>query len=71
MVPKDFGNPFLFTYLMAPDSGGLANFVNYWLELRRADGFRAREFDHWIREQPRAPSEPRWSILRNVLHWVR
>jgi proton glutamate symport protein len=71
VVPRDFGNPFLFTYLMPPDSGEMVSFVNYWLELRRADGFRERELDYWTRGQPRSTNEPRWSIARNVLHWLR
>ena len=71
MVPKDFGSPFLFTYLMPPRSGEMTDFVNYWLELRKADGFQARELDYWILGQPRALSTPRWSILRDVLHWVK
>src|SRR5262245_48364400 len=71
VVPKDFGSPFLFTYLMPPDAGELANFVNYWLELRRADGFRDQQFDYWIKGLPRASAEPRWSVIRNVLHWVK
>jgi len=71
VVPKDFGSPFLFSYLMPPDSGEFANFVNYWLELRRADGFRQQQFDYWIKGQPRASTEPRWSVIHDVLHWVK
>jgi Na+/H+-dicarboxylate symporter/ABC-type amino acid transport substrate-binding protein len=71
VVPRDFGSPFLFTYLMPPNSEELADFVNYWLDLRKADGFQTRESDYWIHGQPRAASTPRWSILRNVLHWTK
>jgi hypothetical protein len=70
VVPKDLGSPFLFTYLMPPDSEQMVHFVNYWMELRRADGFRMRGVNYWILGQPRAVMTPRWSILRNVLHWV-
>ena len=27
-------------------------------------------FDHWIRGNHACSEEPRWSIIRNVLHWV-
>jgi hypothetical protein len=70
VVPTDLGNPFLFTYLMPPDSEQMVRFVNYWLELMRADAFWTREVNYWILGQPRAVTTPRWSILRNVLHWV-
>jgi proton glutamate symport protein len=48
----------------------MVHFVNYWLELMRADAFWTREVNYWILGQPRAGTTPRWSILRNVLHWV-
>jgi hypothetical protein len=48
----------------------MLHFVNYWLELRRADAFWTREAHYWIQGQPRAVTTPRWSIFRNVLHWM-
>jgi len=56
---------------MPPEAGELANFVNYWLELRRTDGFREQQLDYWIKGLPRASTEPRWSVIHNVLHWVK
>ena len=47
----------------------MVHFVNYWLDLRKADGMRAREVDYWLLGQPRTLSTPRWSVLRDVLHW--
>jgi len=38
-------------------------------DLRKADGLRAREFDYWILGQPRTQAAPRWSVVRDVLHW--
>jgi hypothetical protein len=69
VVPADVSNPFLLTYLMPPGSDLLVHFVNYWLDLRRADGMRGREISYWILGKPRATPPPRWSIVRNVLHW--
>jgi ABC-type amino acid transport substrate-binding protein len=69
VMPQGLSNPFLLTYLMPPGSEVMVHFVNYWLELRQADGMRAREEDYWIRGRPRAGAAPRWSIVRNVLHW--
>src|SRR5262249_50369443 len=48
VVPQGLSNPFLLTYLMPPGSEVMVHFVNYWLELRRADGTRAREVSYWI-----------------------
>lgn len=69
VVPQGLSNPFLLTYLMPPGSEVMVHFVNYWLELRRADGMREREVSYWILGRPRVAATPRWNIVRNVLHW--
>jgi ABC-type amino acid transport substrate-binding protein len=46
-------------------------FVNTWIELKRRDGTIDRLYRHWILGQGAVKTAPRWSIVRNVLHWVR
>jgi proton glutamate symport protein len=65
--PSDAGDPYLFAYLLPPDSEQLGNFVNYWLQLKRTDGSEQRERDYWIKRLPRENASPRWSILHNLL----
>jgi proton glutamate symport protein len=65
--PSDAGDPYLFAYLMPPNAEELANFINYWLQLKRSDGSEQQERDYWIKRLPRENASPRWSILRNVL----
>ena len=48
----------------------LAAFVNTWIGLKRKDGTLDAVYKHWILGQDAASVEPRWSIIRNVLHWV-
>ena len=48
----------------------LANFVNTWIALKRKDGTIDATYKHWILGQDAAPRQPRWSIVRNVLHWM-
>jgi ABC-type amino acid transport substrate-binding protein len=48
----------------------LATFVNTWIALKRKDGTFDAAYKHWILGQSAAPRQPRWSIVRNVLHWV-
>src|SRR5262249_57155218 len=67
VVPQGLSNPFLLTYLMPPGSEVLVHYVNYWLDLRQADGMRARETDYWIVGKPRAAAAPRWSVVDNLL----
>jgi ABC-type amino acid transport substrate-binding protein len=48
----------------------LAAFVNTWLALKRKDGTLDAAYRHWILGQDATTRSPRWSIVRNVLHWV-
>ncbi len=47
-----------------------ASFVNTWIALKRKDGTLDAAYRHWILGQDTAQRQPRWSIIRNVLHWV-
>jgi proton glutamate symport protein len=70
VVPTDFGAPFLIAYLMPPNSHQFANFINQWLDLQEVNGFEQRMKEYWLEGKPPPNQQPRWSILRNVLHWV-
>ena len=48
----------------------LARFMTTWIELKKRDGTIDALYDYWIRGINAAPRKPRWSILRDVLHWV-
>ncbi|HEY5813408.1 MAG TPA: cation:dicarboxylase symporter family transporter [Terrimicrobiaceae bacterium] len=67
VVPKDVGNPYLLAYLMPPRADEFEDFVSYWLNLKRTDGFEARQRAYWINRLPREDLAPRWSFIRNVL----
>jgi len=47
-----------------------AQFVNTWIELKRRDGTIVALYDHWILGKHAVKREPRWSVIRNLLHWV-
>ena len=66
VAPSDVGNPYLLAYLMPPGAEEFENFVSYWLNLKRTNGFEARQRAFWVERIPRADPTPRWSILRNV-----
>jgi ABC-type amino acid transport substrate-binding protein len=70
VVPNDFGAPLLIAYLMPPNSDEFANFINQWLDLQKANGFEQQMKDYWLEGKLRRDDRPRWSIVRNVLHWV-
>jgi ABC-type amino acid transport substrate-binding protein len=47
-----------------------ASFVNTWIALKRKDGTIDATYKHWILGQNTAARQPRWSIARDVLHWM-
>ena len=60
--------------LAYPIGGGdqaFARFINTWIELKRKDGTLDGLYRYWILGQDAAPKQPRWSIMRNVLHWTK
>lgn len=46
------------------------NYVNSWIELKKRDGTLDQLYEHWILGRGAAPGGPRWSIARDVLHWI-
>jgi Na+/H+-dicarboxylate symporter len=47
-----------------------ANFVNMWIEMKRRDGSMDILYSHWVLGRDAQKAVPRWSVIRNVLHWV-
>jgi ABC-type amino acid transport substrate-binding protein len=58
-------------YPIARHDQALASFVNSWIELKRKDGTLDAVYKYWILGQNAEPHRPRWSIIRNVLHWAK
>jgi ABC-type amino acid transport substrate-binding protein len=57
-------------YATASGDGKFLRFLDLWVGLMRDEGFVARLRDHWILGRTAVPKRPRWSIIRDVLHWV-
>jgi Na+/H+-dicarboxylate symporter len=47
------------------------NMVDTWIALKRGDGTIAELYDHWILGRDAETRRPRWSVIRDVLGWVR
>jgi ABC-type amino acid transport substrate-binding protein len=57
-------------YAAARGDAAMTAFLNTWIELKRNDGTINELFDYWIMGKNAVPVGPRWSIVRDVLHWV-
>jgi len=47
-----------------------SRYVSTWVEINTKNGSVDKLFTHWIGGGGARPKEPRWSVIRNVLHWV-
>jgi Na+/H+-dicarboxylate symporter/ABC-type amino acid transport substrate-binding protein len=57
-------------YPLARGDQELAAFLNIWIELKKQDKTIAALYDYWILGKNAVPQRPRWSVVRNILHWV-
>jgi ABC-type amino acid transport substrate-binding protein len=67
--PRPFKVPL--AYVVAGRDAAMASMVDTWIELKRKDGTIDALFAHWILGADSAARGPRWSVLRDVLHWVQ
>ena len=57
-------------YPIARGDEEFVDYVNNWITLKTRDKTIERAYDHWILGKGAEKKAPRWSIIRNVLHWV-
>jgi len=57
-------------YPLARHDQAFASFINTWIELKRKDGTIDALYAYWVLGRDATPHKPRWSIIRDVLHWV-
>ena len=44
--------------------------LDYWLRTENDYGLLQKKYDYWVLGEVPAAAEPRWSVVRDVLHWV-
>ena len=57
-------------YLVGRRDQEMARFVSTWIELKKNDGTIEELFEYWIKGKNASKQTPRWSVIRDVLHWV-
>ncbi len=71
VVPKPRPMKVPLAYVIAGRDDKLTGIVNTWIDLKHKDGTIDELFAHWILGQQATRSQPRWSVIRDVLHLVR
>ena len=57
-------------YPIARHDQAFATFINTWIDLKKKDGTLESLYRYWILGRTPTPAAPRWSVIRDVLHWV-
>jgi ABC-type amino acid transport substrate-binding protein len=58
-------------YYMTDADQEFEEFLQNWLELKRASGTYQELYDFWILGEDPKSNKPRWCILRDVLAWAQ
>ena len=58
-------------YMLPKNANSLADIIDVWLDLKQEDGTITSLYDYWVQGYIESVKEPRWSIIRNVLGWVK
>ena len=66
--PRPFKVPL--GYAIAGRDQQMVGVLNTWIDLKTKDGTINELFVHWILGQDAGRKQPRWSVIRNVLHLV-
>ncbi|MGH2639308.1 MAG: substrate-binding periplasmic protein, partial [Rhabdochlamydiaceae bacterium] len=59
-----------FAYPCGATTEQFIHFLNEWLELKEQQGFELKQRQYWFLGKSQIPENQRWSIIRNLLHWV-
>ena len=70
-VPHPLTIRFPLAYPVARRDQEFARFLGIWIDLQRKNGTIQALYDHWILGRDARPKQPHWSVIRNVLHWVK
>jgi len=70
VIPKPVTNQVPAAYPLPRNEESLADFLKIWLELKKRDGTKQRLYDHWVLGKQTEKKLQRWSVIRDVLHWV-
>jgi ABC-type amino acid transport substrate-binding protein len=59
------------SYAIKADNPRFLSYLDQWLSLKNSEGFTNKQNDLWIlgKTEIASPYEPRWSIMKDILHW--
>lgn len=70
VIPHPLATRVPLGYPLPNNDSAWSRYVSEWISLKQKNGTLHALSQHWIQGGGAAATEPRWSIIRNVLHWV-
>jgi ABC-type amino acid transport substrate-binding protein len=70
VIPEEVYVAFPLGYPIASGQQEWINLINRWIDLKRKDRTIEWAYDYWILGKGATEKRQRWSIIRDVLHWV-
>jgi Na+/H+-dicarboxylate symporter/ABC-type amino acid transport substrate-binding protein len=71
VLPEEATSSIMLAYAMPAGELELQNVVDAWIDVKRGQGAFDSARDYWVRAEGLRPQQPRWSIARDVLGWIR
>ncbi len=68
--PEPFTNRLPVALPLPRGEEALENFLNVWIDLKQSDGTIDQLHRRWVQGKQDDRAQPRWSVIRDVLHWV-
>jgi len=70
VVPKPNVVSLSLGYPIRKNDPEMAEFIDQWIRIKQQERQFQKIYNHWILGFGADEKEPRWSVIRNVLHWV-
>jgi ABC-type amino acid transport substrate-binding protein len=71
VIPNDMKIALPTVFVLSRNDAATKQLLNDWILLRQKNGQLDRLYDHWILGKTAERRGPHWSVIRNVLGWVR
>jgi len=69
-VPKGLAVKGPLAFALPAGQSDMVTYMNTWLDLKERNGRLDQLYRYWILGEQAVRETPRWSVIRNVLHWV-
>ena len=70
VVPQNLRVKVPMAYPLPTDDLQWSGYISTWVDMNIKNGTGDKLFKHWIGGGGAKPKEPRWCVIRDVLHWV-